>query len=347
MKNRLRKILFIAFIAVGIVAISLISAGTILGDQQSSKAYSKYRDMDNKFQAIGTVYQSLGAGSETQKTLDDFFGAIPSSLNIKSNIVITDKSGHILLKANNDFIHTESSDLTMAWNGYGVILDQSLGTKYWVNITEENISEYEYGTVRMIGAERIKQSQDELRSMISAYGNINGSESEVEIASIGDRDDKDPLYLFWFRNLGAGEAISRSFGTYNYQIYTYVTSAGLVLLLLYWLLAPVWVFLDARKRQIQPLPWALLVLLTNIMGLIVYWIAQTQNIRVNPALVCPACGNAVHKNHLYCPWCATPLVKACESCGKTLEKDWIACPWCGTNTEQTSDSTENARETFV
>jgi RNA polymerase subunit RPABC4/transcription elongation factor Spt4 len=133
---------------------------------------------------------------------------------------------------------------------------------------------------------------------------------------------------------------------HDYGIYTFMILMGLILLLTYWLLAPVWVFLDARKRQNQPLPWAVLVLLTNIVGLIVYWIVQTQSVKVNPALVCPACGNAVHKNHLYCPWCAAPLVKACKNCGKTLEKEWVACPWCGTETLRDVQGSEHAAQSI-
>jgi hypothetical protein len=108
-----------------------------------------------------------------------------------------------------------------------------------------------------------------------------------------------------------------------------VSLAGVMLVLLYWLLTPVWVFLDARRRQTQPLPWALLVLLTNLVGLSVYWIYHMQNAKTEPARSCPSCGKDVRKGYLFCPWCAVLLTKKCKGCGKELEKDWVACPWCG------------------
>jgi RNA polymerase subunit RPABC4/transcription elongation factor Spt4 len=328
-KSKLTKILLVVFISIGAAAILLIGTVRLIVYEEDKSFSAKLGELDSRFNVIGTAYMAFGSGFETQKAVDDFLNDIPESLRANNNIVIADKSGTIHYKTNNKYIHTESTELTMAWDSYAVIFDQATGAKHWIQSRGESIAEIDSGYIRTIGTDKIPQSQEELRSMISSYSNINVTESEVDITYIGEQ--KNPMYMFWFRDTGMGDAINKSFGQNEnrYRLFTYFYYAGLLLLVLYWLLAPVWVFLDAHRRQTQPLPWALLVLLTNVVGLIVYWIVQSQNAKASPTLACPACGKPVQKNHQYCPWCAAPLMKNCKGCGKALEEEWVACPWCG------------------
>ena len=53
----------------------------------------------------------------------------------------------------------------------------------------------------------------------------------------------------------------------------------------YWILVPWWVYLDASWRRMEPMPWAMLTLLTNVVGLVTYLV-----IRYPDPRACPKCG---------------------------------------------------------
>ena len=74
-----------------------------------------------------------------------------------------------------------------------------------------------------------------------------------------------------------------------------------------------WVYLDAKSRGVNPLPWVLLVLLVspNFIGLIIYALVRPKN-RIGDH--CPQCGADIPVDCNYCPNCgakheATPNTK--------------------------------------
>ena len=106
-----------------------------------------------------------------------------------------------------------------------------------------------------------------------------------------------------------------------------------VLFMLLWIFVIVWVFRDAESRGMNGLLWALLVLVGNVIGLIIYLIIRNEAIgrpKAPPTEKCPACGNAVGSGFAYCPNCGAALKPVCPGCRKPVDRNWKVCPDCGT-----------------
>ena len=104
-------------------------------------------------------------------------------------------------------------------------------------------------------------------------------------------------------------------------------------LLIIWIFVIVWVYRDAERRGMNGVLWALLVLIGNIIGLLIYLIVRSDSI---PALkashetqACPNCQKEVAASFVFCPYCAARLHAVCPECGKPTEENWKACPHCG------------------
>ena len=110
----------------------------------------------------------------------------------------------------------------------------------------------------------------------------------------------------------------------KYQI---IREVFLILLILstviFWLFLTLWIFSDARKKKLQPLPWTALVLITNIIGLIVYLTVRPKYIK------CISCGKEIPKTFASCPYCGSLEKEKCRGCGKVLESEFTHCPSCG------------------
>ncbi len=113
-----------------------------------------------------------------------------------------------------------------------------------------------------------------------------------------------------------------------------LTNSMLSLALLFiWIFVIVWVYRDAERRGMNGILWALLVLIGNIIGLLIYLIVRSDGI---PALkaehttqACPSCQKEVDASFVFCPYCAARIHAVCPECGKATEEGWKACPHCG------------------
>jgi hypothetical protein len=100
---------------------------------------------------------------------------------------------------------------------------------------------------------------------------------------------------------------------------------GLSLMFL-WFLLPTWVYVDAQERGMRrAVLWAALVLISFVLGLVVYLIARPEHTRV---LECPGCGREANGG-AFCPHCGRDLSRAfCPACKYPLKPDWAFCPAC-------------------
>lgn len=92
----------------------------------------------------------------------------------------------------------------------------------------------------------------------------------------------------------------------------------------YWLSVAWWVFTDARSRGRKPFAWAVLALLTNVVGAAVYLVARAE------WQECPNCHAGVEKSFHHCPSCGHELRQVCAHCGQPLRDGWTYCAECGT-----------------
>jgi len=95
-----------------------------------------------------------------------------------------------------------------------------------------------------------------------------------------------------------------------------------------WVLLPTWVYVDARERGVRRAPlFAFLVVLSSLVGLVVYLISRPEHART---LTCPGCAREVNGG-AFCPHCGRDLSSSiCPACRYPLKPDWAFCPACRT-----------------
>ncbi len=110
----------------------------------------------------------------------------------------------------------------------------------------------------------------------------------------------------------------------------------------------VWTYRDIRSRSrdvFAHILAALLVLIFNVPGLLLYFILRPQETLAESyeraleeeALLqdieekqsCPGCKQAIQPDYMVCPNCHTKLRKPCTNCGRLLHLKWTICPYCG------------------
>jgi cbb3-type cytochrome oxidase subunit 3 len=127
--------------------------------------------------------------------------------------------------------------------------------------------------------------------------------------------------------------------------------------LIVWIAVVVWVYRDAEKHGMNAAIWALVVLFTHLVGLVIYLIVRGSHPLAVPSgggasspaspppggtatappvtpsagpLSCPNCGKPVGPDQAFCAHCGTRLRPACPNCGSEIRAEWKACPNCGT-----------------
>lgn len=108
-----------------------------------------------------------------------------------------------------------------------------------------------------------------------------------------------------------------------------------------------WTWRDAERRGAMSWFWALVVLLFNVFGWMIYMVvrppeyaedARERELEIRSreaelareAATCPACFKPVEPDFLICPSCMKKLRKECVSCDRALKLDWQVCPYCKT-----------------
>jgi len=125
--------------------------------------------------------------------------------------------------------------------------------------------------------------------------------------------------------------------------------------LAFWIAVVVWVYRDAEKRGMNAAIWALVVLFTHLVGLIIYAIVRGSHpIPMSaggvppvsgpapfrpapsspapsgpPPAGCPHCGKPAGRDQNFCAHCGARLRPACLKCGAEIRPEWKACPSCG------------------
>ncbi len=98
--------------------------------------------------------------------------------------------------------------------------------------------------------------------------------------------------------------------------------------MIYWLLLALWVYSNALRGGLAAPFWGIAVLLTNIIGVMVYELYKHSN------EICPYCGKVQQRSAVYCSGCGMQLKKMCANCGKAVGEDDRFCPECGISIEK-------------
>lgn len=117
-----------------------------------------------------------------------------------------------------------------------------------------------------------------------------------------------------------------------------------VLALVYlWFLLPTWVYADAVRRNVKkPLNWALLVLVTFVVGFMVYIIVRPSGVKT---YYCPKCMGELNGMSSFCPHCGLDLSSAyCRHCHYLLKEEWKFCPECRAEIKRSETKPGNENE---
>lgn len=98
--------------------------------------------------------------------------------------------------------------------------------------------------------------------------------------------------------------------------------AGLIFMI-YWIGLALWVYRDADRKNNNPALWGLMVLITNIIGLIIYTMYNQRNI------ICHKCGAMQDKENVFCTNCGAQINKVCPKCNNIIGKNDHYCSKCG------------------
>ena len=90
-----------------------------------------------------------------------------------------------------------------------------------------------------------------------------------------------------------------------------------------------YVYRDAKRRDMNPALWTLLVLILSggylFIGLIIYLLVR-EPLPYN----CPQCATTVNARFNFCPNCKYNLHPACPQCQREVSDDDKFCPFCAT-----------------
>ncbi len=91
------------------------------------------------------------------------------------------------------------------------------------------------------------------------------------------------------------------------------------------ILLAVWIYKDAKKRNMDAAVWTLLVVFVpSYIGVIAYFISREKH----KIYACPRCGGVLNEDYAVCPTCTLPLKRQCPQCGLNCEETWHNCPRC-------------------
>lgn len=109
----------------------------------------------------------------------------------------------------------------------------------------------------------------------------------------------------------------------------------------YWVLVAWWVYLDATWRRMDAIPWAIITLITNVVGLVTYLV-----IRYPDPRVCTQCGASLTTGLKRCPYCGSEAEPSCPRCQASVRPDWVYCPSCSSRlpAAQTADAPPSATD---
>lgn len=99
---------------------------------------------------------------------------------------------------------------------------------------------------------------------------------------------------------------------------------AMLFFMIHWVLLALWTYQNAAKCRLHAPFWGIAVLLTNLVGVLIYQFYKHGN------ATCSHCGASQSRSHRYCAVCGTELGEACRACGLPLSARDHYCPRCGT-----------------
>lgn len=290
----------------------------------SAKCQYNLDKLSNAFNSICDELEFNGYSSSIKEKIKEYSILYKQ----KVNVIITDKDGTVIYHLNNAYMPEIDSFYTTYKNGtqYINIVDSLQNIKYTA------LLDYAFNNYGSPGGNRLNRKMGllagRLESISQKFSQLSGEvlpDSEqatifmqcVLISSKG-------YSLYSISAYNAGDLV---WTAPDIKVFENIgNTLGPILgitLFFFWGLLPIWVFIDAQRRGFKAPLWAILTLLTNIVGLLVYLVVRPEY------TICRNCGKQLSMKFVICPYCGTQNREQCPSCKEVLEEEWVACPYCG------------------
>jgi RNA polymerase subunit RPABC4/transcription elongation factor Spt4/cbb3-type cytochrome oxidase subunit 3 len=312
-----QKGLRVFLLILAVVSVLSLTVSAVAESSRNKKIQSDRNKIREGFEAILEELEFNGLNDSTLELVQEYRKLVGEN----SNLIISDDAGYVLYHVNNGFMPGTDQFIVITdpdshYSNMAYILDPELSVRYRISLNRT------YNSMKLI------EYSNTYKDNVNLYDVIR--RDEAYYGHSGDTVDKTMYYAYIGSKGWNVYSIQKNI---NYSDYEYnnwhlaVNSIGVMAFILFWLALPVWVFLDAKKRNHNPALWGILTAITNIIGLIIYILTRPEN----PA--CKNCGEPLTTKHIYCPYCGAENKQMCHSCRTILEKNWLACPTCGQKIE--------------
>lgn len=232
---------------------------------------------------------------------------LASDSNDINNVVVLDKDNNIVFKVNSSLIGDKKKMQLIPY-------DMSRG--YLQDSTNEDI------LYKVVKQENIILNKDYIQNNKKVRLDI-----DEEFSYERDFASKEIYLLNYLIDRGTRNKILiiRTANPIPYaERLLEVTGALLGLILtIYWIGLALWVYKDASIKNLNASLWGLLILITNLVGLIVYLIYKQNN------LICYKCGALQSKFNAFCSNCGIRINESCNHCRAVIGKGDNYCSRCG------------------
>lgn len=284
------------YIIFSFIAIILCGATTLFFAREKINMAFSYRSADHTFENTGL-----------DNTLKNKLIKLSAFSNDIKNTIVVDKDNNIVYKTKDFLI---DNNKTFILNNYGNLrnyLQDNINKNivYKVTKDEDIILDRNY-------IEKHRQLENDINDQFSFENDMGTSKVYLLNYSLSRNGD---YKLFIIRDVSPVPYLE-----------TMIKITGIIaglIFIIYWIGLALWVFKDANKKDRNPSLWALLVLITNLVGLFVY-IIYRQN-----SIVCNSCGQLQSRDSKFCSSCGSKINKTCDRCNNVVSPKDKYCNNCG------------------
>lgn len=358
--SKIKKVTAISSVILVLIAIlSLIACAIcdLIGTNERSEFY-----IDIEFE-INKLYQSTetyGICEEVEHQSEVVYNLMNN--DIMKNIIMIDSDGKILHKQNEAFISGNSVNyqLVSHQSNYNYNYD-----KNYLYLTDDNnnilysflVNNNTKAVYRDSGAVYTHPVPTVLPTATPEIGNVeygsdtvplptskpqnneNTAQSSIIKSNIDESvSTNNPANIYYtrYKNFASKDIMTFILTDTDYLIMynnplcaiirDVFSITAFIAALLFWLTLPFAVYFDAKERSNNPFLWFFVLIVTNVIGLVVYMFSPKLK-------YCPNCKKAVvSEDYLCCPSCGAKINNECE-CGTVLKPNTKFCHKCGKEIE--------------
>ncbi|WP_434510431.1 zinc ribbon domain-containing protein [Desulfitobacterium sp. AusDCA] len=283
----------------------LVISGILLILCMSSIVYIS-RDKISMVLDYQRVSETFAREGVTDKAITQLQKLSTDSKDIK-NVVVLDKDNTIVFKANNNLVGDKAKLQLIPYGAGSGYLQDSTHQDYLYKVVkpENMILNKDY----IQNDQRVWQAVDDEMSYETDF-----ALKEVYLLNyLMDRSTQSKVLMIRTATpIPYAERLIEATGAL----------LGLIIVI-YWIGLALWVYKDARSKGLNAALWGLLILMTNLVGFIVYLIYKQNN------LTCYKCGALQSRFNSFCSHCGTEINESCPNCKAMINKGDHYCSRCG------------------